>query len=117
MWPAALLLSVLPLVLAQDFRVLHRIHDPLAATPTPFSERGQLAPSSSGLSLVASSSLSDDLLEFAETSRLSENTLYQVALEREGDAHEGQWAISSVKAVSGKCIASSPKLRVLYLPL
>jgi len=98
MWSAALLFSLLPLAFAEDFRILHRIHDPLAPSPLPFSERGILSVSSSSQSLVASASLGDDLLQFAETAQSLNGALYQVALEREGDEHQGEWSISSVKA-------------------
>ena len=99
MWSAALVFSTLPLVLAEDFRIFHRIHDPLAAAPIPFSERGTLSFSSPSPALVASESLKDDFLEFAETAQTLNGPFYQVALEREGDEHKGQWSISSVKAV------------------
>jgi hypothetical protein len=100
MWSAALLLPLLPLAFADDFRILHRIHNPLGAAPLPFFERGKLSfTPGSGSSLVASDSLGDDLLQFAETAQSLKGALYQVALEREGDEHEGQWSVSSVKAV------------------
>lgn len=98
MWSAALLLSLLPLAFAEDFRILHRIHNPLGP-PLPFFERGKLSLTPSGSSLVASDNLGDDLLQLAETARNFKGALYQVALEREGDEHEGQWSVSSVKAV------------------
>ncbi|KIM90932.1 hypothetical protein PILCRDRAFT_155953 [Piloderma croceum F 1598] len=97
MWSAALLLSLLPLAFAEDFRILHRIHNPLGP-PSPFFERGKLSLTSSASSLVASDNLGDDLLQFAETAQTLKGALYQVALKREGDEHEGQWSVSSVKA-------------------
>jgi hypothetical protein len=99
MWSAAFLISLLPLVVAKDFRILHRIHNPLAPVPSPFSERGILSNKPSIPLLVASASLGDDLLQFAETAQNLNGAFYQVALEREGDEHQGQWSISSVKAV------------------
>ena len=99
MWSAVLLFPLLPLVLADDFRILHRIHNPLATVPLPFAERGILSVTPSNMSLVASESLRDDLLQFAEAAQKINGTFYQLALEREGDEHEGQWSISSVKAV------------------
>lgn len=111
MWSIALILSLLPLASAHDYRILHRIHDPLASTPAPFSLRGQLS-LTSGPSLAGSDSLGADLLEFAENSQDSDETFYQVALEREGDVHEGQWAVSSVKAVSCCCSPSLTRLVV-----
>lgn len=98
---ALLLVSCfIPLVLSQEFRILHRIHHPLAANPAPYTERGKLALTSSGLALVPVESLGEDLLEFAENAhQLDGAVFYQVALERQGDAHPGEWATSVVKAV------------------
>lgn len=91
--------SLLPLVLAEEFRLFHRIHHP-ANKPTPFSERGVLTLTPSDPAIVASENLSDHLLDFARTAYSLTGALYQVALERKGDEHEGHWSISSVKAVS-----------------
>lgn len=102
MYPKTLLLCFLPVVLAQELRILHRIHDPLALNPAPYTERGQLSltGSASSATLLSTESLGDDLLEFAESAHSLEGDVwYQVALEREGDAHAGHWATSAVKAV------------------
>lgn len=103
MWSATLLLSLLPLVVADDFRILHRVHNPLAPVPSPFSERGILSNTPTPL-LIASDKLSDDLQQFAKAAQNLNGALYQVALEREGDEHEGHWSISSVKAVRCRII-------------
>jgi hypothetical protein len=108
MWSAALLFSLLPLALAEDFRILHRIHNPLATVPLPFSERGKLSVTSASASLVASEGLGGDLLEFAEIAQSIKGAFYQVALEREGDEHQGQWSISSVKAVCSSSLFFLP---------
>lgn len=98
MWSSIILCSLLPLVLAEDFRIFHRIHNPTAA-PTPFSQRGVLTLTSSGPVITASDNLADNLLDFAETAHGLTSALYQVALESDGDEHEGHWSTSSVKAV------------------
>jgi len=95
MWP--LFFFLFPLVQAQNFTVLHRIHDPLAPVSLPFSERGSLTLTPNP-SLVASQNIGSDLLLFAESTLNLHGAFYQVALQREGDEHEGQWSISSVKA-------------------
>jgi hypothetical protein len=78
---------------------LHRIHDPLALEPLPFSERGILSIISSNATLAASDSFKDDLLQFAETAENLNGALYQVALEHKGKDRERLWSISYVKAV------------------
>lgn len=100
MWSPILLFSgLLPLVLAEDFRIFHRIHHPVG-TPVRFSQRGTLTiPPSGPAVLKASDNLANDLLDFTETAHKLNGALYQLALEREGDEHEGHWSISSVKAV------------------
>lgn len=103
------LLPFLPLVLAEELRVFHRIHHPAASSPSPFLERGSLSLTSTGASLVPHETLAEDLLELAEVSHGLDGAFYQVALEREGDEHEGHWAISSVKAV---CIQQLYRTRV-----
>jgi ER membrane protein complex subunit 10 len=104
MWSATLLLSLLPLVVAEDFRILHRVHNPLAPVPSPFSERGILSNTPSTPLLITSDKLGDDLQQFAKAAQNLNGALYQVALEREGDEHEGHWSISSVKAVRFRMI-------------
>ncbi|KAF7983915.1 hypothetical protein HWV62_18296 [Athelia sp. TMB] len=99
MYSKALVLCFLPLVFSQELRILHRIHDPLASNPAPYTERGQLSLTDSGPALLSVESLGDDLLEFAHSAHAVDGDVwYQVALEREGDAHPGHWATSAVKA-------------------
>ncbi|GLB33940.1 hypothetical protein LshimejAT787_0108240 [Lyophyllum shimeji] len=84
-----------------QLRLFHRLHHPGAAQ-AQFSERGTLLIADDHtVTFQLSSSFAKDLFSFSEalhTVKDKDLLLYQVALEREGDAGEAQWDISSVKA-------------------
>lgn len=115
MWSTALLrvvlaaLAVAPAVHAEpgQLRLFHRVFHPLVPQ-AQFLERGSLQSTPGNqFSYSPSSLLARDLDSFAQTladiakAGFSPDTaLYQVALEREGDATEANWDISGVKVVS-----------------
>jgi ER membrane protein complex subunit 10 len=73
----------------------HRVWNP-ADKPPPFTLRGNLRTNEdSTLAFVGS----DDFETVVSNLDFPDNTLYQIALEREGDSFEKDWDISSVKAV------------------
>ena len=101
---------------AAELRVHHRIVHP-SLPASPYVERATLHISGSGPSaaarLVPSEAYADDLRQLASSAEGLKDALYQVALERPGDADEAQWATSSVLAVSLPCLrpASSRRAR------
>lgn len=108
MHPAAALAICLCLVSgapAQQLRLHHRLVSP-DGRPTPFSERASLryntdaglATGSSAVAVTQAPSLEDDLRQYLERAAREPGLLYQLALEREHDTGEDQWAVSSVKA-------------------
>lgn len=85
-------------------RLYHRIFHP-SLSESLFYERASihLAPDAHSASLVPSGALQTDLEHLAKIAQSVQggtDAIYQVALEREGDADAGKWAISAVKAVS-----------------
>lgn len=97
------LLGGLPAVWA-DLKLFHRVYHP-TGPEVAFSERGTLVFSETYAHFEPSPSLSADLSEFAESLEKLDGTLYQVALEREGETLEPQWDISSVKVVSSSSVS------------
>ena len=92
--------AFLPLALGQEYRLFHRIYHPLNPKPTAFSEFATFTWSGTNVpQLVTPENVPNDLDEFAEVANSFDGAFYQLALQREGDEHEGHWAISSVKAV------------------
>lgn len=92
--------ALLPLVLGQEYRLFHRIYHPLNPQPVAFSERATVTLSGTNVAqLVTPDNVPNDLEEFAEVAHSLDGAFYQLALQREGDEHEGHWAKSSVKAV------------------
>lgn len=97
---AAFIFAFLPLVLGQEYKLLHRIYHPLNPEPVAFSERATFTLTGANVApLVTPENVPNDLEEFAEVAHILDGAFYQLALQREGDEHEGHWAISSVKAV------------------
>lgn len=93
-----------PIPDSSTLRLYHRIFHP-SLPQSLFHQRASihLAPDGRTPRLVPSASLHADLTHFADIAQSLQSdadTLYQVALERAGDADAGQWAISAVKAVS-----------------
>jgi hypothetical protein len=89
----------IPLTFAVDpLRVHHRVYHP-NHPQAPFAQRGTILFSSGSASATfePSESLIGDLAAFADVVRTVDGTLYQIALEREGDLGDGHWDISSVK--------------------
>ncbi|KAJ7283892.1 hypothetical protein C8J57DRAFT_1293889 [Mycena rebaudengoi] len=87
----------LPLAWATDatFRVYHRIYEP-NQPESLFLQRGAIViPALGDASFQPSSSLAQDLTQFADALQAVKGALYQVALEREGDG--GQWDTSAVQ--------------------
>jgi hypothetical protein len=94
----------LPLAWATDatFRVYHRIYEP-NQPESLFLQRGAIViPALGDASFQPSSSLAQDLTQFADALQAVKGALYQVALEREGDG--GQWDTSAVQVVSSLVI-------------
>ncbi|KIJ56714.1 hypothetical protein M422DRAFT_197830 [Sphaerobolus stellatus SS14] len=87
------LLATLGLVAAAELNVYHRIWNP-AQSPPPFVLRGTLNTSPDAVSFSAAGAL-DQLI--ANSDHL-DDALYQIALQRNGDASESEWDLSSVKA-------------------
>lgn len=86
-------------------RLYHRLWNPLLPPP-PFLPRAHVQNSQeSGLSLVHP----DNADQLFLNSDQSEETLYQVALQRSGDLSESDWDLSSVKAVRFLFLSSSPQ--------
>jgi hypothetical protein len=94
--------ALVPLTIAlKPVHVHHRVFHP-NDPQIPFSERGTIyfSSDSTSVTLTASDNLRNDLTTFAENTKTLDGALYQVALEREGDAGDGHWDISSVKLAS-----------------
>jgi hypothetical protein len=114
--PLIILSLVLPLTLAEShLRIFHRLRLPLAA-PLPFAQRGTLHVTDSTLSFTPSTTVPNDLQQFANLlhDARPQEALYQVALEREGDPNDHHWDVSSVKAVCLRINSQTPSLTVLF---
>jgi len=121
--PLAALVTLLSISLGRaqstHLRLFHRLHHPTAAH-AQFSERGTVhIAENNTVSFQLSPSFAQDLYSFAQALHTVNDKnllLYQVALEREGDAAETQWDISSVKACHlHKSTAESIHLHTLDL--
>jgi len=92
-------------VSASNVAIYHRIlHPNLPAQP--YLNRGSLDVSLNPPTFVSSPDLVDHLVSFSgvlESLQDSNEALYQVALEHEGDTSDALWDISSVKVVSLSC--------------
>lgn len=97
----AVVTALFSTALASNYVIHHRIFHP-SLPLQPYRQRGYVSTESSIPTFVPSSDLAEDLSDFSEVIKLVESpsdTLYQVALQNEGESSESLWDFSSVKAV------------------
>ncbi|KAJ7682666.1 hypothetical protein DFH06DRAFT_1314856 [Mycena polygramma] len=97
---ASVSLASVPFAWAADssYNVYHRLYEP-NQPESPFSSRGTiLIPGNGAASFQPSSSLSEDLTQFANQLQTVKGALYQIALELDATERPGQWdAVSAAK--------------------
>ncbi|KJA30156.1 hypothetical protein HYPSUDRAFT_175401 [Hypholoma sublateritium FD-334 SS-4] len=96
----AVVTALFSTALASNYVIHHRIFHP-SLPLQPYRQRGYVSTESLIPTFVPSSDLTEDFNDFFEVIKLVESpsdTLYQVALQNEGESSESLWDFSSVKA-------------------